>query len=401
MTVTTTTPREPMNKMLRSMNRRISGTRTRRMGRPGRADGWRVWLINTVTGDKGAQLDPRELNWSVLLNDTEEMALTVRKDDLRGITRSWYTPWLGGVLLTYTRAGVEIPWIAGPIINWGAETREELPLVVRGYREIWAHLVIGTDLRPRDTSLGNIMWLLAAQAQIKPGGGPPIYDGSPDPTGRGHERNYEAWNLANTNLDKLMTELSEVINGPDVMFRPQWRDADKTGIRVAVCHGTALSPRITPTANPVFDTTPARSPVKALSVATDAKALVSRVWATGAGEGTGTARVRVEDLTLVQAGFPFLETVVSQPDQTDTAKLREQAAGELAARVDAIDQITVTARADHQTTGVGAWRVGDPAKVRVAGWEAIPDGVLDTRIIKASGSLSNDFTVDFQTDSWV
>ena len=414
--VSTTLPAGPVKNLVRGLTRRIPGTRSQRVGRAARASGWRVYLLHTKSGQVGPMIDPIGGDWSIKLNGIEEMSVTLAKADLAGIDRAWYTPWWGGLLFTWHNGETETPILAGPITQWSTETRRALGLEAKGLRGLYEHLVIGTDLKPRNVSLGQIMWELASVPGIKPGGGLPIVDGSPDPDGRGHVRNYYSWNLANVGLDKLMTELSNVINGPDVMFRPRYRANDPRFIEWAVEHGTHLSPRIESGGVHDFDTTAARSAVEEISIGTDSSALVSRVWCTGTGEGPGTRIARAEDLSLVKAGFPFLEEVISDPGATsgddtassehppeaeELAKLSGLAQGELAARVDAVDQITVKVPVDHPTRGVDRLRVGDAAHVTVSGWVAVPDGTLRTRIVKASGDLGGMMTVDFQEDTWI
>ena len=125
-----------------------------------------------------------------------------------------------------------------------------------------------------------------------------------------------AWDLANGGMDKRMSELSNVINGPDVMFRPEWTDGTKTKVRWGCYHGTSLSPRITSPDVHVFDTTAALGSISGVEVRTSSSYLVSRVWATGAGTGAGTLIARAEDRTLVDAGFPFYEDVISDTSVT-------------------------------------------------------------------------------------
>lgn len=420
--VATSLPAGQVRSLVRGLTRRIPGTRTQRVGNPGVSPGWRAYLIHTRSGQIGPGLDPVSGSWEIVLNGIESVTMTVRKRDLAGIERRWYSPWWGGVLLSFSDGAVETPVIAGPITGWGTENENSLQIKAKGLREIYRRLVLEEDLSPRDVSLGEIMWQLAKAPASKPGGGLPVVDGCPDPHGRGHQRSYEAWNLANTGLDKLMSELSNVIGGPDVMFRPRVQKGDPRFLEWVVEHGTHLSPRIETGPIHDFDTTAVRAAVQEITVTTDASALVSRVWATGSGEGEGTRIARAEDLSLVKAGFPFLETVISNPGTTtapaaaasgeagvrqevpageELAKLAGLAQGELAARVDAVDQITVKVPVDHPTRGVDRLRVGDAAHVTVAGWLAVPDGTLRTRVVKLGGDLTGMMTVDFQEDSWI
>lgn len=312
-------PSATVRKVIKNLTARVkprSGVFPPLPGRSASDEGWRAYMIRTTTGELGAQLHPVDGSWEIPLNGTESWKIKVSVEDLEGVDRAWYTEGIGGVLITWTVDGKEIPWVAGPVTQWDAETDGFLEYSGGGIREWYARLVIGTDLRVRNKSLGHIMWLIAKQAELKPGGGPPIYDATPDPLGRGHERNYMAWDLANGGMDKRMSELSAVINGPDVMFRPEWANDAHTRIRWGCYHGTSQSARIQSPTVHVFDTTAAYGSLSSVEVRTSSSFLVSRVWATGAGSGAGTMIARAEDHSLVSAGFPFYETVISDTSAT-------------------------------------------------------------------------------------
>lgn len=425
MSVTSVESQKPVLSLVRGLTRRIPGRRKQRVGTRHRRDGWRVYLWHPKSGSLGPMLDPVDQDWEEALNEDTPWSVQIRKADLAGIDRQWYTPWWGGVAIMRVVNGVEFPRAGGPITKWTNEDQESITLEGGGALTILEHRLVGTRFVVRDRSLGHIAWLLVDQQRIKPGGALPIVDGSPDPDGRGHQRTYESWNLANVGIRKLLKELSEVRNGPDIMFRLEWADDEHRSLQWAMHHGTQHSPRIHSDLIHDFDTTAARSPVATLQVVTDSAALASRVWVTGSGEGEGTRIARAEDLRLLDHGFLFLETVVSDPGATGSAdattdgsteltpeqqqaaaaeemeKLREIAAGEMAARVDAVDQITVTVRADDPGHGVHLLHAGDPAVVTIAGYLSVPDGTYQTRIIKISGGADELVTIDFQTDTWV
>lgn len=312
-------PSATVRKVIKNLTARVkprSGVFPPLPGRSASDDGWRAYMIRTSTGEVGAQLHPVDGSWEIPLNGIESWKVKISVEDLEGVDRAWYTEGIGGVLITWTVNGKEIPWIAGPVTQWDSETPGFLEYSGGGIREWYSRLVIGTDLRVRNKSLGQIMWLIAKQAELKPGGGPPIYDASPDPLGRGHERNYMAWDLANGNMDKRMSELSAVIDGPDVMFRPEWANDEHTLIRWGCYHGTAASARIQSPTIHTFDTTAAYGSLSSVEVRTSSSFLVSRVWATGGGSGAGTVISRAEDFSLVDAGFPFYEAVISDTSAT-------------------------------------------------------------------------------------
>ena len=91
---------------------------------------------------------------------------------------------------------------------------------------------------------------------------------------------------------------------------------------------------------------------------------------------------------------------MSDADQANVAVLRQKAEGALVARQKMIDQVTLKFPAGSRKTPLGAFFVGDVAAVTTRGWLSIPDGTRDMRIIKMSGSLESEVTIDFQEAAW-
>lgn len=363
--------------------------------------GWKVYALRTTTGEVGSEYSPVAGSWSIELNKIEDFSITVKKKDLLKRERLWWYPWSGGVLFTYTgEDGIEHPVVAGPIHDYGTETTEELQLSCAGIRKIFEHRVIDKNVRFEKMTYGDMSWRLIQLAMDKPGGSLPIVHGIPEEEGR-FEKSYEGWNLANNAVDKLLTERSELINGPDMMFRPRWvPGSNKRRIEWVFVHGTQLNPLIPQSRQPDFDTTTTRSEVAAPSIKSSGEALRHRIWYTGAGEGEGIARTYAENLKGVENGQPFLETVASEADQASLDKLFEKAQGLLAAQSQMIDQLTFKTHARSKKNPLGSFFVGDIATVTLKDWITIPDGSREMTIIKMNGSLSDEVTIDFQEDSW-
>lgn len=362
--------------------------------------GWHLYSLLTTTGEVGSELDPTSGSWSIELNKTESLQATVKKSKLRGRQEKWWHPWSGGLLLTFTsNDGVERPIVAGPITDWGAESRDELSFTGAGIRAIFEHRTVWADLAYKDMTYGDIAWALIQHGMDRSGGSLPIVHGIPQETGR-YQRTYEKWNLQNNTIDKRLTELSEVINGPDMMFRPRWVDDTHRRIEWVLVHGTAFSPYIPQDWQPDFDTTAAASGVQSPSIRSTGKSLRSRIWYTGAGEGEGIVREYAEDLTDLEEGMPFLEEVFSDSDQDTPEILRNKAGGALATASHMVDQVTFSVRANSTKAPWGSYFVGDTASVTLKGWISVPDGTRNMRIIKANGGLDMAVTLDFQEAVW-
>lgn len=362
---------------------------------------FQVYFLRTTTGEVGSRIDAESCSWSIELNKIESLSVTLKKDKLRRVDRLWWSPWSGGVLLTFTDfAGREMPLVAGPIVTYGNETQDSLSFEVAGIRKIFEKRTIAQNLSFKNLSLGSIAWRVLEHANtVKPGGALPITHGSPDEN-TGHERNYEGWNLSNNIVDKRLTELSEVINGPDIMFRPVWDNKYKTKIRWEFVHGTEEYPFIWQDWTPDFDTTAAASQVEDVSISSAGDFLVSRVWATGSGEGDGVLRQRAETLRAIEEGSPFMETVTAISDADDEDYLYKKARGELESKQKMLDQVTLKFDAHSRKTPLGSFFVGDTANVTLRGWLTVPDGTRSMRIIKMNGSLDPLVTLDFQEASW-
>lgn len=364
--------------------------------------GYGLHWIHTTTGQVGPPITAHNASWSIELNKTEEISLTVDKKHLNTINPTWWEPLSGGVLLTYAAAdGIARPIIAGPITDWGKETHTSLEIKAEGLRAIFERRTIWQTLEYRKTTLGEIAWALAVHAMDRPGGALPLVHGTAGDTVGERERTYEGWNLANNLVGKRWTELSGVINGPDIMIRPRWADEAQTRIEWALVHGTEAYPFIAQDWVPDFDTTADMGEVPEVSVTSSGKNLVHRIWCTGAGEGEGTARAHAEILSSVwRRDQPFVEDVMSDADQASPDVLRQKAHGELLSRQAMIDQVTLTFAANSRKTPLGSFFVGDTANVTLAGWKTIPDGTRPMRIIKMNGDLSPQVTLDFQQAQW-
>ena len=97
-----------------------------------------LYWLNPITGQVASTIDAEHASWSIILNKTEELTLTVPKTALATVPVTWWEPWTGGVLLTHTDTqGFEYPIIAGPITDWGTETSVKLDIKVAGLRKIF------------------------------------------------------------------------------------------------------------------------------------------------------------------------------------------------------------------------------------------------------------------------
>ena len=381
---------------------------------------WVAHLVRTMDGQRGAQLDlSTEGGWEIPLNGIEEFSVTVGKRQLLRLDPLWYKPWRVSVAVSWQKPdGALDAWVAGPIINLPTgESRVSATLPCRGIGAALAERVLTAqepisqstaaqvemmtkNLRYAGMSYGTIAQEVVKRGMAKVGGSYPIVFGSPREQGSTlRTRTYDGYNLANNGVWKRLTELSGVRNGPDIAFRPRWRDDGN--LEWVMVHGTHAQPQIAQSWAMDLDTTSRRSPIASVNVATDASRLASRVYWTGAGEGS-TTMVRVaEDRSRLADQMPILETVGSTSDSANRDLIREHAIAALAASRDVVTQIDMTVDGSDQRCEIGRWRVGDAARVTLGDeWLTVPAGTSPKRIISAKGSWANAMVdLAFQDDA--
>ncbi|WP_294978352.1 hypothetical protein [uncultured Microbacterium sp.] len=122
-----------------------------------------------------------------------------------------------------------------------------------------------------------------------------------------HERNFEGADFKN--IGTVLTQLSQIENGPDIRFRPRLTP-DMLGIEFLLETGTDAAPLLAGGTH-LWDLTAPASPVSNFSIDVDGTQMASIAWAT-AGRSADTVLVaRATDRTLTDAGYPLLETLDS------------------------------------------------------------------------------------------
>lgn len=387
---------------------------------------WSVHLVQTMTGRVGEELKVAgDISWSIPINGIEELSATVDRPQLRQISAALRRPRNGSLLLCWESETVgRVPWILAPIsspitedpvsdtakisckgLGFLLENRfvlddEFLPEVGTPSAAAMKNLTKSTFSR-KGYSLGTIAQDIVKAATAKTGGYLPIRYGTPRETGAGlNERNYEGFNLANIGAWKLLTELSEVTNGPDFTFRPEYVDGDEAMVRWVMYNGTVAQPTIHQTSTLDLDTTAPIGPVASVSPTRSSTNLTSRVYWTGAGEGAGILLRAAQDLSRLRDYTPLVETVGSTSDSENASLIQAHANAALADGKEPLTQLSVSMDGADRSAEIGTWFVGDSARVTVKGWLDIKDGTTQRRIISAKGSSSTEVTLEFQEDTW-
>lgn len=368
---------------------------------------WSVYLIRTVTGDIGPKIEPSACSFAVPLNSLETLSFTLRKSAIPAVDRKhWLAPWWAGVLLMWDNH----PIMAGPIISRPTENFELISFDCAGIRSVfsrryvtkefqnWSELPT-SELHYSGMSLGTIAKRVVQAAQNKAGGQLPISYAIPDqfPTSDiDHERTYEGFNIANLDVDGVLTKLSEVINGPDILFKP--RLLNESQLTWDLWTGTEREPRIAQTSTPVWDTTTEASSVTDLTIVSTGTYMANRVYSTGAGTDQGTLITVSEDLSKTQDGVPLLETAIAVSQSADPKVVKAHGDGYLQANRDMLREISMTVRADG-VYPLGSFWPGDLVEVLVNGWVTLEDGVHKCRLLAMQGDISNfNISMNMQTE---
>jgi hypothetical protein len=364
---------------------------------------WSAYLFQTTTGQIGPRLQFESMDWSIDLNDIEDINMRLRKSDLPTVNlQRWLSPWWAGVVLLWDRT----PVVAGPIISRPYENSDFISLSCGGIRSVlakrfvtqefsdWDQLPKVGHLGWKNLSLGTIAKRVVEASQNKQGGKLPISYALPDIAGI-HERNYEGFNVANLSADDVLTKLSNVAGGPDIMFKP--RLLQDSVLTFDLWTGTDTQPRIYQKQTPVWDATPVRGSISGLNFITTGSYQTDRVYAVGTGQDQGTVIKVATDYTMVNLQYPLLESHISYSDSEDPQVVLGHAQSNLKANNGPLTEVQMSVRGDGEIP-FGQFWPGDLVQVVTKGWLAIPDGTTQMRLLSMSGDSSNNVKVSLQRE---
>lgn len=326
---------------------------------------WSAWLCNTKSGRVHARLDLVSGSVEHELNGIGQWTVKFDGDILDSLPRGAWLPWMSSVLVCH-RAAAGDPWapvIFGPImsmpqatIGLEGEKGQTVTLSGKDLRQILVHRFITgwqdwdghsgtwdlqhTAMRVERASLGTIgEKLVAMVTQRRLAGELPIrYDprlwqmGGNIPADDSHVRQYDAYNLSNNNVDKLLTDLSNCQGGPDFVFQPlcEQTEGRVTRVWVLMRHGLEGQPQVPQDDTPVWDCRTPGGPVRGLEITTDASSLRTRCWATGDGMNADMTMDVRQNMPLLSSGMPLLESVAAYSSVSNHAPLLAHVDADLA-----------------------------------------------------------------------
>lgn len=369
---------------------------------------WTANLFQVSSGAIGPQLNFESHSWSVSLNETESFSVKLRKSDLPNIDSDlWLAPWWAGVVLMWDNQ----PIVAGPITSRPHESFDTLQLNCAGIRALlarricvleqsdWSKLA-KSQIQYTGLSLGTIAKRVVDQITKKPGGALPITFAVADETETNdadHQRTYQGFNVQNINVDDILTKLSNVINGPDIMFKP--RKLADNRLTFDLWTGTEKQPRIYQNNTPVWDTVaPFGAVVSAQTIMTGDQQ-TSRVYSLGAGMDRGQLITVTTNNKPLSQGFPLLETVINSGNSENRNVVAAHGLAKLIINAEMKQQLQLTVRADDSVNYLSTFWPGDLVKLNVKGWISLPDGITEYRLLNMNGDSSSNVKLSLQPES--
>lgn len=331
---------------------------------------------------------PADPRWSTALNSagtcTVDIPLTDPDVAARGIPRT-ALPARSFLAVVY---GSVLVW-AGPV--WTHRYTASTGMLTLGAAGLWslfdsrkvlpvlAASVPITDVTADTVYTGRTLATIArdliAQAMAHTGGDLPLV--LPVAASGSNDRTYRGYEL--TSLGDALRNLTAVINGPDLEFRPRWGPTPG----FLQWEMRAGNPLLGQVGSPHVWDHPGGG-VVGIDVEVSGRP-VSRVHAVGSGMERAMLTSRAEDLTLVSAGWPLLEDEVARKTVEQQTTLDAWASSSLAALSRQVTAWSVTVRADVTPT-LGSYSLGDDAVLQTVGDPYLSDGAHRVRIVAmASG----------------
>lgn len=294
----------------------------------------RIVVADLRTGDRLVDLPVRSADWEDRLNTAETInaTISVRNPAVQALSpRSATTP--GKTILAVMEG--DLVMAGGPIwarrydrdrgtVQLGAagvqsifDYRLILPVIAQTYG--LTQWIIPDPTDPTKTIpnpalastytglwLGTILKRVIQQAIAWTGGDLPIIF-QPDETSTNTNHNRTIQGTEFRTVGDFIRDTSRVIGGPEVNFQGRLR-ADRKGLEFLFQTGTGAQPFITSLSDVTWDLTAEKSPISNFQVDEDATGLASLAWQVG-GRSTDTVKVaRAYDPTLIDAGYPLMES---------------------------------------------------------------------------------------------
>jgi hypothetical protein len=221
------------------------------------------------------------------------------------------------------------------------------------------------------------------QGFSRAGGALPIVFGA-DGTGA-HDKSYDAASFK-TQGEALM-DLTELVDGPEIEFRPRYT-TDGKGLEWVAMVGDDAQPEIASIGAPHrFDFSVPLRTVRKLAVKMSARDMVSEAWATGGRQAAVALISRAASSALTDRGYPRMESVSAAHSTVDLqTTLDAYAKDDLALQSSPAEWWTFETNIDA-VPRIGSFALGDYCDLIIRNNAYLPTGKHRRRIAAMSGSL--------------
>lgn len=207
-------------------------------------------------------------------------------------------------------------------------------------------------------------------------------------------REYSGFDIQNNACADLLTNLTNLIGGPDMQFRPYL--LDNSHVRIQFVAGSDGEQRLGQNVVHRLTSFPGGGTLQNIQIDRDGP--VSRVYSSGSGTDKAQLCYLAEDLSLVSKSdpYPLIEMVYSDSDTDNLSILKDHAESRLDANCVPIMQIS--GEIDFNDEGVpspGSIWPGEMVDLAIDGFPTLPDGVYRMRLMYMSGNESNRAKVKF------
>ena len=363
------------------------------------------YAFEMLTGRRLTPLPATGGSWSLAINTDETITCSVPS---RAEVTDKLDVWGSTVLARNGLLAVVDgePVAAGPLWKRSYKQGGSISLDAGGLRSYWDRRVLlpvaartqpflnpdGSPNTGLDTVLDNLSYGTIAKRWVElvrmwPGGNVPMTLPA-EITGT---RRREVKGVELKSLRKLLDDLSNVIDGPDIAFRPRWA-ADGLGIYWEMQVGTTEKPTLGSDDPSLVKWTVGAETGGAfeLEVSEDATGMSEEVFASGGRQNDAVLMSRARSTILPDAGFPLLQGVeTSHTDVVEQATLDEYAEGGVDLGRYVASFWTMKVRAHEKgTPTLGDYWVGDLATIDVDKKEPVlPTGSVVRRIAGISGDI--------------
>jgi len=203
----------------------------------------------------------------------------------------------------------------------------------------------------------------------------------------GHYRTYHGYDLRWQG--EVLRQLTEVIGGPDIRFRPRFSGSDPTTVEWVLETGTEADPLLHQDGPDwVWDGSRPESGVVGFDADEDGSDVASRAWAPGSGQERDMMLGKATDTTLVDLDWPWLETDSASKQEENQEVLDGQAEQTIQEAAGPLTSFSIEVRTDREPV-LGKYLPGDFAEVIVPQGHAIlAPGPVRVRIMAIDGDGS-------------